>query len=202
MTKIKFCGLRRMEDIEYANRLLPDYVGFVFVPDTRRFVPPSQAARLRADLAPGICVAGVFVNEHPATVARLLNEGTIDIAQLHGQEDDAYIRQLRLLTGGRIIKAFTVRRKEDLLPAMQSTADYILLDSGAGTGNVFDWSFLECVRRPYFLAGGLSPENAGKAVRKLHPYALDVSSGIETEGKKDYQKMAAFAAAVRKEDRS
>jgi phosphoribosylanthranilate isomerase len=143
---------------------------------------------------------GVFVDEEPDTVNRLLNRNIIDLAQLHGGEDESYINRLRRLTDKPIIKAFRIKTESDIQSAMNSTADYILLDSGAGTGLMFDWELLRGVNRPYFLAGGLSPDSAALAVRSLHPYGVDVSSGIETDGLKDKTKMTAFVNAVRTED--
>jgi phosphoribosylanthranilate isomerase len=197
MTKIKLCGLSRPCDIEAANRVKPEYIGFVFAQKSKRYVAPEDAAALKQLLAPEIKAVGVFVDETPETIADLLNRGVIDIAQLHGHESEDDIRRLRALTDRPIIRAFRVATQQDVAAARQSTADYILLDSGAGTGKVFDWSLLQDVGRPYFLAGGLSPDNVGEAVAALHPYAADVSSGIETDGVKDETKMAAFAAAVR-----
>lgn len=198
MTAIKLCGLSRPCDIEAANELKPEYVGFVFAPKSRRYVTPERAAELKRLLAPGIQAAGVFVNEKPEAVANLLHYGVIDIAQLHGDEDGEYVRQLRLLTDKPIIRAFRIKAATDIAAAEQSTADYVLLDSGAGTGTVFDWNLIKSVKRPYFLAGGLDAGNVGDAVKLLRPYAVDVSSGIETDGLKDKTKMAAFVAAVRK----
>ena len=152
---------------------------------------------LKAALDPSIPAVGVFVDEDVRTVARLLHAGTIDLAQLHGHEDEAYLEELRKLTDKPLIKAFRVRSAEDALQAQASTADVILLDAGAGDGKTFDWNWLATVTRPYFLAGGLNPENVGKAIRKLKPYAVDVSSGVETEGMKDIMKMRAFIRAVR-----
>lgn len=200
MTKIKLCGLSRPCDILTANELMPEYIGFVFAPKSKRYIDPQQAAQLKELLSPDIRAVGVFVDEAPDTVAALLNRGVIDIAQLHGGEDEAYIQRLRQLADQPIIKAFQIKTCHDLAEAEACTADHILLDSGAGTGNVFDWSVLQDVKRPYFLAGGLSPDNVGDAVRLLHPYAVDVSSGIETDGRKDEEKAAAFIAAVRKEE--
>ena len=199
MTKIKLCGLSRPRDIETANRLEPEYIGFVFAPNSRRYVTAEQAAELSALLAPGIQAVGVFVNAPPETVAGLLNRGVIDLAQLHGAENEAYLSRLRALTDKPVIRAFRIRSEEDCLAARRSSADYILLDSGAGTGKAFDWSLIRELGRPYFLAGGLGPENAAASVRLLRPYAVDVSSGIETDGKKDQQKMADFVSAVRRE---
>lgn len=201
MTKIKLCGLSRPCDIYTVNALNPEYIGFVFAKKSKRYVSPSIAAELKQLLSPGIQAVGVFVNEDPERIAGLLQDEIIDMAQLHGNEDEAYIARLRSLTFKPIIKAFPIVHAGDMVKAGQSTADFVLLDSGAGTGTVFDWKLIEGFNRPYFLAGGLSADNVGAAVDALHPYAVDVSSGIETNGYKDQIKMAAFAAAVRKEDR-
>ena len=199
MTKIKFCGLTRASDIDTANELGPEYIGFVFAPKSKRYVTPERAAELKRRLAAGIKAVGVFVNDTPCHVADLLETGVIDIAQLHGSEDEEYIGHLRQLTGKPIIRAFRIKTAEDIAEAEKCTADHVLLDSGAGTGEVFDWKLIKHMKRPYFLAGGLSPDNVENAVEQLTPYAVDVSSGIETDGVKDKVKMAAFAAAVRGE---
>lgn len=201
MTKIKLCGLSRQCDLEAVNELSPDYIGFVFSPKSRRYVTPEKAMELKQMLSPEIQAVGVFVNEAPEKVADLLNKGVVDIAQLHGNEDENYIKQLRQLTHKPIIKAFHIETAGDTLRAEQCPADCILLDSGAGTGTAFDWGLIQNIKRPYFLAGGLSLENVRNAVNMLRPYGVDVSSGIETDGYKDKRKMAAFVAAVRKEDR-
>lgn len=201
MTKIKLCGLSRPCDIEIANELKPDYIGFVFASKSKRYVTFEKAMELKHRLSPEIQAVGVFVNEHPQNIAKLLQNGTINIAQLHGDEDEDDITKLRLLTDKPIIKAFRIETENDIKTAKQSTADYILLDSGAGTGAVFDWGLVKRIRRPYFLAGGLNVGNVAEAVRTLLPFAVDVSSGIETNGAKDKSKMAAFVAAARKEDR-
>ncbi|MBP5255078.1 MAG: phosphoribosylanthranilate isomerase [Lachnospiraceae bacterium] len=198
MTKIKLCGLSRPCDIEAAAALMPEYVGFVFAEKSRRYVTPGKAAELKRLLPPGIRAVGVFVDARPETIAALLNNGVIDMAQLHGHETEEDVRRLRQLTGRPLIQAFRVETADDLRAAERSTADEILLDSGAGTGTAFDWTLLRDAARPYFLAGGLSPENVAGAVTLLRPYAVDVSSGIETGGVKDRMKMAAFVAAVRK----
>ncbi len=199
MTKIKLCGLSRPCDIEAAKKLKPDYIGFVFAPKSRRYVTYKKAEELKSLLSPDIEAVGVFVNEPPQNVATLLKKGIIDIAQLHGDEDEDYIAELRLLTDKPIIKAFRIKTANDIKIAEQSTADDILLDSGAGTGTVFDWELLKSIQRPYFLAGGLDARNVASAIKTLHPHAVDVSSGIETDEVKDKTKMAAFVAAVRKE---
>lgn len=199
--KIKLCGLTRPCDIEAVNELQPDYIGFVFAKKSRRYVSPEKAEELKAMLAPGIQAVGVFVNEEPEQIAALLEAGTIDVAQLHGQESETEIRRLRELTNHPMIQAFRIDTEQDVERANASTADYVLLDSGAGgTGTVFDWNLLQAIRRPYFLAGGLDTENLGTVKAKLNPYGIDVSSGIETDGYKDKEKMTAFVAAARKED--
>jgi len=199
MTKMKFCGLTGESDIDVANELRPEYVGFVFAPKSKRYVTPERAAELKRQLAAGIKAVGVFVNDDLYHVAELLNRGIIDIAQLHGSEDEEYIGHLRQLTGKPIIRAYRIKTAEDIAEAEKCTADHVLLDSGAGTGEVFDWKLIKNMKRPYFLAGGLFPGNVENAVEQLAPYAVDVSSGIETDGVKDKVKMAAFAAAVRGE---
>ncbi|MBQ7507663.1 MAG: phosphoribosylanthranilate isomerase [Lachnospiraceae bacterium] len=200
MTRIKLCGLKRTQDIEKANELKPDYVGFVFYQKSRRAVLDGEAEALRELLDPSIESVGVFVNEPEGHVAQLLNRGIIQIAQLHGTEDLAYIQNLRQLTDGPVWKAFAMDSNENAFFAQQSSADMVLLDSaGGGTGTVFQWELLNQISRPYFLAGGLTPENVKDAVKMLDPYGVDVSSGIETNGKKDPKKMEAFVWAVRKE---
>ncbi len=201
MTKIKLCGLSRPYDIDAANELRPEYIGFVFAGKSKRYVTPEKAKELKQLLVPEIQAVGVFVNENPEIVSCLLNNGIIDLAQLHGSEDEGYIKQLRKLTDKPIIKAFRIETAVDTLKAEQSMADYVLLDSGAGTGAVFDWNLIRDIKRPFFLAGGLSLDNVRNAVQQITPYAVDVSSGIETDGYKDKEKMAAFISAVRKEER-
>jgi phosphoribosylanthranilate isomerase len=130
------------------------------------------------------------------------NAGIIDLAQLHGHEDEAYLSRLRSLTDRELIQAFRIRTREDVNRAAQSSADHLLLDAGAGEGAVFDWSLLRHLSRPYVLAGGLDPENVGEALGRLHPFGVDVSSGIETNGQKNPRKMAKFVRNVRKEERT
>lgn len=201
MTKIKLCGLSRPCDIEAANELNPEYIGFVFAPKSKRYITPEKAKELKQLLDANIKAVGVFVNEEAENIADLLNRGIVDVAQLHGDEDEDYIKQLRRLTDKPIIKAIRIESERELADAERCSADCVLLDSGAGTGTVFDWKLIQNMNRPYFLAGGLTPGNVENAVNMLHPYAVDVSSGIETDGLKDKTKMAAFAAAVRKEEK-
>lgn len=196
MTKIKLCGMTRITDIQTANQLKPDYIGFVFAEKSKRYIKPEYAAELKTILDPDIAAVGVFVNETPEVIAALLNQNIIDLAQLHGIEDELYIQQLRLFTTKPLIKAFKINNKTDLEAAKNSSADHILLDAGAGDGQTFDWDILKSFTRPYFLAGGLNPSNVDEAIKKLSPYAVDVSSGIETAGFKDAAKMKSFVDAV------
>ena len=195
MTKIKICGLSRLCDIDYVNTTMPDYIGFVFAPHSKRYVSPS----LKARLSPCIKAAGVFVGEEAENILDIAGRGIIDIIQLHGSEDDHYISKLKAVSDVPIIKAFSIKSKKDIQTAVLSSADYILLDNGAGgTGDVFDWSLISEISRPYFLAGGLTPNNVEQAVAINHPFAVDASSGVETDGVKDFNKIKAFIDTVRK----
>lgn len=199
MTKIKLCGLSRRCDIECANELCPDYIGFVFAKKSKRYVSPEKAKELKSLLSPDIKAVGVFVDEPIENIVKLLSDNIIDLAQLHGSENEEYIARLKALTDKPVIKAFRIKSENDITSAENCKADFILLDSGAGTGRSFNWNLLENIDRPYFLAGGLYPENVANAIDKLSPFAVDVSSGIETDNFKDKNKMTAFVKAVRKE---
>ena len=197
MAKFKICGLMRETDAEYVNAVLPDYAGMIFAPNRRRTVTHETARAIRQKLDSRIPLVGVFVNAEIAETAQLVREGIIQLVQLHGQEDAAYLDRLRAAVNVPVIQAFRIDSADDLAAAVQSKADYILLDNGAGgTGEAFDWSLVREIGRPFFLAGGLAPETVSDALR-LQPYCLDVSSGVETDGYKDFAKIRAFAAAVR-----
>ncbi len=186
-----------------VNRLRPDYVGFVFWPKSKRAVTPEEAARIREMLSPEIRTVGVFVDEAPENIAALMQKGIISIAQLHGHETEKEIRALREqlrrngAREGEIWQAFVLHSREQLRAAAASSADFLLLDAGRGEGGSFDWGWLRDFSRPYFLAGGLTADNVGRAVESIRPYGVDVSSAIETDGVKDFRKMAAFVQAVR-----
>lgn len=199
MTEIKMCGLSRPCDIEYANEIMPEYIGFVFAEKSRRYVAPEKALELRKKLDRKIIPVGVFVNSQPEFIAELVDRKIIDMIQLHGAEDDSYIESLRQLVDVPVIKAFVIKNPSDIQKAEQSAADYILLDSGLGSGKTFDHSLIN-IKRPYFLAGGLTPENVGDIVGRLAPFAVDASSSLETDGYKDINKMRAFANALRRKD--
>ena len=195
-TKIKMCGLSRPEDIAFANEVRPDYIGFVFAKKSSRYVTPEKAAELAAKLDKSIVPVGVFVDSDFEEIMHTVNLGAVRIAQLHGNEPEELVKRLQE-NGVPVIRAFQIKSEDDVKKAETSCADHILLDSGKGSGLTFDWSVLKNATRPYFLAGGLDPQNVSRAVNDLHPYAVDVSSGLETDGVKDRNKMIAFAAAVR-----
>lgn len=198
MTRIKICGLFREQDIAFARDAAPDYVGFILnFPPSHRNLSPERAAELRAGLPPGIRAVGVFVDRPLDEVAAAAARIRLDAVQLHGREDDAYIDALRAAAALPVWKAFRVRSKEDLAAAADSAADEILLDNGYGTGEAFDWRLAGGFRRPFILAGGLTPETIPGAVAALRPKTIDISSGVETERIKDRNKMIAAVRAAR-----
>lgn len=198
MTKIKLCGLSRTEDILAVNELEPDYVGFVFVNKSKRYVSLESAIKLRKMLKESIVSVGIFVDSPIEEVVHIIKSGAISVAQLHGNEDDEHVKKLKSSFNCKVIKAFGVNDEEDIVKANHCMADFCLLDTpGGGTGKVFPHHLLEGMERPYFLAGGLNSENVGDLIDKYHPFGVDVSSNIETNGVKDSEKMKAFVRAVR-----
>ena len=212
--RLKICGLKRIDDIRYVNEAKPDFAGFIVDhPKSHRSVSPQQLKVLTEALDDDIISVGVFVDADPELIAGLYNEGVIDMIQLHGSEDDGYIRQLKGLisksdegrdkeiVNGPVIKAFAVRSVQDLEKAQECTADHILLDQGKGSGTTFDWSLVaenrEMITRPFFLAGGLDAENIPDAVRLMQPWALDLSSSVETDKIKDREKILQVVRTVR-----
>ena len=199
MVKVKICGLRRPEDIEAANAAKPDYVGFIFVPETKRYVNPDLAASFRRDLAADIQTVGVFVNAPIEEVVAICQAGTIDLVQLHGEEDQAYIAHLKGQVDQNIIKSVAVG---DELVVDPNQADYLLFDSlspsRGGSGKIFVWEMVSAYKeKPFFLAGGLGVENIEEALKVVQPYAVDASSSLETDGVKDPVKMQEFVAKIR-----
>lgn len=209
MTKVKICGLKRLEDVKAANGLGPDYAGFVFA-GTKRKIDDTQAQILRNALSPSIPSVGVFVNEPLEHMIELVKKDIIQLVQLHGEEGEEDILKLRkgLRDAGSpnvsIIKAVRVRSETDIWNASRLSCDMLLLDAYSqdgrygGTGTAFDPSFIPSLTKPFFLAGGLTPENVRGLVDKVKPWGVDVSSGVETEGFKDAKKMAAFLDHVRR----
>lgn len=199
MTKIKICGLSRDADAEYVNKSMPDFVGFVIgVPKSSRNIDCAKAKHLRELINPNIPTVGVFINYPIEKAAELANDGVINIIQLHGSEDEQYISSLRRLApGAEIWKAFVVKSAEDTKKANKCSADKVLLDSGTGCGKTFDWSAVSGVDRDFILAGGLNSENIPKAISQVHPWAVDLSSGVETDGVKDGEKIELAVRAAR-----
>lgn len=200
MTKIKICGLTRRCEIDYVNEAKPDYIGFVFWEKSRRYVTKEQAKRLKERLDPGILAVGVFVNERPEKIAELVNTGVIDLIQLHGEEDEEYVHKLKKMTDRPVIKAVQIK-KENNGRMPEFTADYYLLDSGKGSGQTLDWDSLPAIDSPWFLAGGISAENVQDAIENLHPYAVDFSSSVETDGCKDRDKILEIVRRIRDVER-
>ena len=187
MTKLKICGLTCEEDIAAVNEVKPDFAGFIIeVSSSRRNLSAEQVKVLVKGLDKEILPVGVFVDARPELPISLLRDGSLWAAQLHGNEDEEYIEKIQNMTGKPVIKAFSIKTPEDVQRALRSPADYILLDQGTGgTGEPFDWSLVPPVRRPFFLAGGIGFENLREAISTLHPWAVDLSSSLETNGKKD-----------------
>lgn len=198
MIKIKICGLFRFQDILAVNDALPDYAGFVFA-ESRRKVSHEKASALKSLLDPRIQAVGIFVDADPQEIILLCKEGVIDLIQLHGRENAAYIKALRQAVPHPIIKAVGVENKQQILEAQALPCDYLLLDSpGGGTGKGFDHSMIPPLEKPFFLAGGLNAGNLKKAAA-CRPFALDVSSGAETDGLKDPDKIKELVDIVRSE---
>lgn len=197
--QVKICGLYRTEDIESVNKYRPDYCGFVVnVPKSHRNVDITTLRALRAQLTHDMMAVGVFVDAPVTQVAALLGDNTLQIAQLHGSENAAYITALRGLTDKPIWQAFQMKDASDIARAEASTADFILLDAGAGGGIAFDWSLLTAVNRPFALAGGLNIHNIPAALT-TGAAVLDVSSGAETDRKKDAQKIQKIVNMIKGE---
>ena len=197
MTKIKLCGIQRYEDIDVVNELLPDYIGFVFAKKSKRFISYDMAKSLKKGLDKRVKAVGVFVNESIENIIYLVRNDIIDLIQLHGDEDGEYVSKLKKYVNIPVIKAFKIKSKADINTLYKEGSDFILLDAGAGDGKTLDESILKDFKGDYFLAGGLSPDNISEKINTLHPFGVDVSSGIETDGKKDADKMRKFVKLVR-----
>lgn len=197
--KIKTCGLFREEDINYANELKPDYIGFVFA-ESKRKVRVEKAYNLKNKLDKEIKSVGVFVNDNLDFILNLIREKIIDIIQLHGNEDNDFLDNLKTKTNAKIIKFIPVENADSILNSLNIFSDFILLDNlKGGVGKTFNWNylkeafelnkkFIEVFNKKYFLAGGLNKENINEAL-KFNPYCVDLSGGLETDGIKDFEKM-------------
>ena len=196
-TRVKVCGLMRPEDALAVNEAGADMAGVILEEGFRRSVSPQTARRIREQLSPDIPLTGVFVNSTPERAASLVKEGIIDAVQLHGEESEDWIRKFRTLSAKPVIKAVKASSPEQVRKALDFPASHILLDSGTGTGRTFDWDLLDEAGRPFILAGGLDADNVGAAVLRHHPWGVDVSSGVETDGAKDPEKIRRFVKTVR-----
>ncbi len=201
MTKIKICGLSRETDVEFVNRYLPDYAGFVMAA-SRRQVSSARAEQLKSKLDPRIKAVGVFVNESLPVIIDLCSRAVIDVVQLHGDEDETYIRQLKQSINCPVIKAVRVLDPKQIISAAQLPVDYLLLDTHnpgqyGGSGQTFDWGIIPSITKPFFLAGGLNAGNLKSAVSACHPHGVDISSGVETDGVKDETKIREAIAIIR-----
>ena len=198
MVKIKICGLKRLEDIEMVNKYKPDYIGFVFA-DSKRKVSHDLACQLKENLSDDIISVGVFVDAEVDDIISLFNQGIIEIAQLHGNESEGYVSTLKEKTDGKleIIKAIEITDEIDLSKYNYSQADYLLFDSGKGSGKTFDWDLIkDDIQKDFFLAGGLNKSNVSDAILKFNPYAIDLSSALETDGFKDELKIKEIMEAI------
>lgn len=200
--KIKICGLFREEDIEYVNIAMPDYIGFIIdFPKSHRSITIEKARLLKNKLDPKIQAVGVFVDAPYDAIIKFCEENIIDMVQLHGNESDDYINTLKQLVNRKTIKAFIVDNKFDYLIAENSPADYILLDGGMGSGKSFSYKEINNIKRPLFLAGGLSTENIRNSIKSVHPFAVDISTGVETNKFKDFEKIITAVKIVHEEEK-
>lgn len=182
MAKIKICGLKRDEDIAYVNELKPDYIGFILTSGFRRSIDFETARHLKSQLSSDITAVGVFVNDKIEYINKFLDEKIIDVVQLHGNEGPDFCRKIN----STVIKYF---KPDDFDKIDNYDVDYYLFDSGTGTGSTFDWSKIPKTDKPFFLAGGLNKDNIPIAVKSINPYCIDLSSSVETDGAKDYNKI-------------
>ena len=189
--KVKICGLKTLEDIDYINEVLPDFAGFIFAESSRR-ISFNQAAKMKSKLNKNIKSIGVFVNEKTEKIINAAEEGIIDLIQLHGNEDNNYIKEIGNKLKLPVIKAF--KADSNLKYNIENTiADYVLIDSCnknqfGGTGQLFDWGLIPETDKKIFLAGGLNADNIIRAIKEVNPYCLDINSGVEINGKKDRKK--------------
>lgn len=190
MAKIKICGLRRQLDVDYVNELKPDYIGFILTEGFRRSIDLDTAKQLKSRLSADITAVGVFVDDDIDKINYCLDNGIVDIAQLHGNEAPDYCKKIN----GKVIKFF----KPDSFDKIDDyDVDYLLLDSGTGTGKAFDWSLIPKVDKPIFLAGGINAENIEQAIEKINPFCIDLSSAVEVDGCKDYNKIKEIMEIVK-----
>ncbi len=197
MARVKICGINSPEDVEIVNELKPDYVSFAFYKNKRQ-VTYEKARKLKQILDKDIRVIGVFVDENTNVVASAANDDLLDVIEFHGNEGPGEIERIKAFTSKPIIQGFRIRSRADVEVALDSHADSILMYSDSECGVPMDWKLLTNVTRPYFLAGGLNADNIEKAIKICHPFAVSVTTGVETDGIKDREKMAAFIKMARR----
>ncbi len=197
MARVKICGINSPEDVEIVNELKPDYVSFAFYKNKRQ-VTYEKARKLKQILDKDIRVIGVFVDENTNVVASAANDDLLDVIEFHGNEGPGEIERIKAFTEKPIIQGFRIRSRADVELALDSHADSILMYSDSESGVPMDWKLLKNVTRPYFLAGGLNADNIEKAIKICHPFAVSVTTGVETDGIKDREKMAAFIKMARR----
>ena len=198
--KIKICGLFRPVDADYVNEAMPDYAGLVFWEKSRRRVNREQAVSFRKSLHPDIQTVGVFVDEEPDSIIELLRSDILDIAQLHGKETEEQVRYIKERSGKLVWKAVEVKSEVDIEKWNASVADCLLFDGGKGGGNPFAWELLQCAKRPFLLAGGLDMDRIKAAAKLPGLMGIDISSGVETDGLKDREKILQIVRLVRNMD--
>ncbi|MDO5292579.1 MAG: phosphoribosylanthranilate isomerase [bacterium] len=202
MVKVKICGVKSLEDVDIVNHTMPDYVGFVFA-ESKRQISDDHAKRLRKALDPKILSVGVFVNDTISHITSLCKNHVIDLVQLHGEESAEYIMALKGQISVPIIKAVRLQSKSQGAGLLISQADYILFDSYkegseyGGTGKQLNQALLPALIRPTFLAGGMNEQNVKQVMEKYQPFCIDVSSSVETDGKKDLRKVERMIKIIR-----
>lgn len=194
MVKIKICGLRREVDVEYINELKPDYCGFILTDGFKRSIDYDTALKLSRMVDESVKRVGVFVDEDIDYVNKCISSGIVDIVQLHGDEDINYCKKINAPII-KVLKPNSFSRINDY----EMVADYLLLDNGTGTGKSFDWSTIPKTNKPFFLAGGINKNNIKIAIETIKPYAVDVSSSVETDGYKDYDKIKEIMEIINNE---
>lgn len=202
MPRIKLCGISSVKDVDVINEVQPDYIGFIFAP-SRRQVTWDKAQQIKERLSPFIKTVGVFVDESTDVIIKIARSLPLDVVQLHGEESEDDIKAIKKATGCAVWKAVHVKNKNSVEKFKDSSADMLLLDTfsknaAGGTGDSFDWSLLENLKRPFILAGGLSSKNIARAIRNTAPWGVDISSGIESGGIKDESKIRKIMTIIRR----
>ena len=198
--KIKICGIKNENEAKIINQCMPDIAGFVFASGKRQ-IDINKAKNLKKIINPEIETAGIFVEQNEDEILKIYNEKVIDIIQLHGDYDERTIKNLKEKTGAKIIKV--IRVKEDFYK-IKTLADFILFDAYSkdkygGLNKTFDWNIKIISNVPYFVAGGINENNIVEMVKKLTPYGVDISSGVEVDGFKTKEKVFNIIKIIKEE---